>query len=138
MLTLRIEFLVPLGSALRRHFTFCARSTGAKVSGKKNPRVQDLAKIIVTQKTQRQPKELVMILEGEKTVGISINHFTGDETKHAQATNNRAKHGPKEDGRGEHTGSDAPIHGIPRVRDDAGAVGEWCDSKEAAEKARDQ
>ena len=138
MLTLCIEFLVPLGSALCRRFAFRARSTGAKVSGKKNPRVQDLAKIIVTQKTQGQPKELVVILEGEKTVGISIDRFTGDETKHAQATDNRAKHGPKEDGRGEHTGSNAPIHGIPRVRNDAGAVGEWCDGKEAAEKAHDQ
>jgi len=90
------------GSALRRRFAFRARSTGAKVSGKKNPRVQDLAKIIVTQKTQCQPKELVVILEGEKTVGISIDRFMGDETKHAQATDNRAKHGPKEDGRGKH------------------------------------
>jgi len=125
---------------LRRRFAFRARSTGAKVSGrKKNPRkVQEPAKIIVTQKTQRQPRELVVILEGKKKVGISIDRFTGDETKHAQATDDRAKNGPKKDGRGEHAGSDAPIHGIPHVHDDAGAVGEWRDGKETAEKARDQ
>ena len=54
------------GSALRRRFAFRARSTGAKVSGRKKRqrRVQEPAKIIMTQKTQRQPRELVVILPG--------------------------------------------------------------------------
>ncbi len=46
-------------------FAFRVRSTGAKVSGrKKRPRsVQEPAKVIDTQKTQRQPRELVVILQ---------------------------------------------------------------------------
>jgi len=71
VLTLRIEFLVPLGSALRRHFTFCARSTG----GQKSPETEEprggcrnLAKDHRDpEDPQRQPKELVMIpLRGTK------------------------------------------------------------------------
>jgi hypothetical protein len=47
------------------------RRTGAKVSGrKKSPRrVQDPAKIIDTQKTQRQPRELVVILQENDVKG---------------------------------------------------------------------
>jgi len=47
-------------------FAFRARSTGAKVSGRKRKptNVQEPAKIIMTQKTQRQPRELVAMLQG--------------------------------------------------------------------------
>src|SRR6266581_2663205 len=54
------------GLALRRSFAFLVRRTGAKVSGRKRKpsSVQDPAKIIMTQNTQCQPRELVVMLEG--------------------------------------------------------------------------
>jgi hypothetical protein len=65
-LTLRIQVLFFSGSALRRRLAIRARSTGAKVSGrKKGPTsVQEPAKIIITQKTQCQLGKLVVPLQG--------------------------------------------------------------------------
>ena len=60
------------GLALRKRSAFRVRSTGAKVSGRtKKPRsVQEPANIIDTQKTQRQPKELVVILQENNLSGL--------------------------------------------------------------------
>jgi hypothetical protein len=59
-------------------FAFRARSTGAKVSGRKRKptNVQEPAKIIMTQKTQRQPRELVVMLQ-DKT--MDVNNSPGSD-----------------------------------------------------------
>ena len=124
-------------SSLRKCFAFRARSTGAKVSGRKKRArsAQEPANIIDTQKTQRQPRELVVILQENMSTGrLSGSNQTGN----SQTTNNRSEHRTQENGRGKHTRSYSPVHGIPYVRNDTGAVSEGCDTEEPAYKSGDK
>lgn len=93
----------------------------------------------MTQKIQRHPRELLTILQ-EKMAGV--NHLLGsplgDERKHSQTTDDGTEHRTKKDGRSIYARSDAPIHGIPHVRNDTGAVGERGDGEKTTEKARDK
>jgi hypothetical protein len=89
--------------------------------------VQEAAKIIITQKTQRQPSELVVTLQGwgcqratSQTDGRGINSQTAD---------NGPENRIREYGRGKHASGGSPVQKVPRVGEDARAVGEGRESE---------
>jgi hypothetical protein len=64
-------------------------------------------------------------------------HDSTREKKNVQTTDNGTEDGAKKDRRSEHARGNAPIHGIPYIRNHTGAVGHWqrCNGKEPAEEA---
>src|SRR6266852_2577282 len=70
---------------------------------------------------------------------MSTRRLSGcNRTGNSQTTDDRSEHRTQEDGRRKHARSDSPVHGIPYVRNDTGAVSEGCDSEETTYKAGDK
>lgn len=61
-----------------------------------------------------------------------------NRTGNSQTTDNRSENGAQEDRRRKDTRSDSPVHGIPHVRNDTGAISEGCDGEETTYKAGDK
>jgi|SRR6267154_767400 len=61
-----------------------------------------------------------------------------NRTGNLQTTDNRTENRTQEDGRRKHARSDSPVHGIPHIRNDTGAISEGCDGEETTYKAGDE
>lgn len=100
--------------------------------------MQEPAKIIMTQKTHRQPRELVVILHRNNQRVSTVLPGNSNRIRDSQTTDNRSENRTKEDGRSEHARGDSSAHGIPHVRKHTAAVGEGRNGKETADKASDE
>ena len=124
------------GSALRSFCAFHCRSTGAYVSGRKAKarRVQNPAKIIMIQKTHRQPRLLMVRLLHVKTLE-RFDRAIG--VQHSQSSGNRAKDGTNEHTSREDRRSRSARDRVPDVNNDTSADCQGSTSQYTSEEAGD-